>query len=116
MRPGGALSLLVGNRVAAVLARAISGHFTAAATVFHGSDTDGKRRFDLETATALLSAAGLTIEEVHGVRVIADLVSGPVADADPHALVDLELAIAGQSPYREIATQLHLLARKSHHA
>jgi hypothetical protein len=52
------------------------------------------------------------VEQIHGVRVVADLVPGAVADCDPHALMELELAIAGQPPYRDIATQLHLFARR----
>jgi hypothetical protein len=52
------------------------------------------------------------VAEVHGVRVLADLVPAVVADADPDALLELELAAAARSPYRDIATQLHLLARR----
>jgi hypothetical protein len=43
---------------------------------------------------------------------VADLVPGTVADADLAALLAFELAVAGRSPYRDIATQLHLLARR----
>ena len=43
---------------------------------------------------------------------IADLVSGAVAEHDPAALLAFELAAAGQPPYRDIATGLHLYARR----
>ncbi|HEY0698780.1 MAG TPA: SAM-dependent methyltransferase, partial [Micromonospora sp.] len=42
----------------------------------------------------------------------ADLVPASVADADPQALLDLELAVSARSPYRDIAAQLHLFARR----
>ena len=71
------------------------------------------RRYDVESATALLAKAGLTVEEVHGVRVVADLVPGGVAEREHDGLVAFELAAAGRSPYRDIATQVHLLARRA---
>jgi 2-polyprenyl-3-methyl-5-hydroxy-6-metoxy-1,4-benzoquinol methylase len=121
LRPGGAVSVLVANRAAAVLSRAVGGHLAAAAALLR--DPDGstgvrdtlQRRFDTASATALLSTAGLVVERVHGVRVVADLVPGALLDAEPgatEALAAFELAVAGQPPYREIATQLHLLARR----
>jgi S-adenosylmethionine-dependent methyltransferase len=118
LRPGGAASVLVANRAAAVLSRAMNGHLNAAAAVL--SDPDGRagpgdklrRRFDAASAAALLRAAGLALEGIHGVRVIADLLPGAVADADPEALLAFELAVADRPPYRDIATQLHLYARR----
>jgi S-adenosylmethionine-dependent methyltransferase len=107
LRPGGAASVVVANRAAAVLARAASGRIAEAYALFAGE----QRRFDAGSAIALLEKAGLTVEQVHGVRVIADLVPGAAADADPEALLEFELAAAAQPPYRDIATQLHLLAR-----
>jgi hypothetical protein len=43
---------------------------------------------------------------------VADLVPGTVLERDHEALTAFELATAGQSPFRDIATQLHLLARR----
>jgi SAM-dependent methyltransferase len=118
LRPGGAASVLVANRAAAVLSRAMNGHLDAAAAVL--SDPDGRagpadklrRRFDAEGVAALLRAAGLVVEGIHGVRVVADLLPGAVADADPEALLAFELAAADRPPYRDIATQLHVYARR----
>jgi SAM-dependent methyltransferase len=118
LRPGGALSLVVANRAAAVLSRAMNGHLDAAAALLN--DPDGRagpgdklrRRFDATGAAALLTAAGLAVEKVHGVRVVADLVPGSVADGDPDALLAFEIVASSRSPYRDIATQLHLYARK----
>ena len=71
-----------------------------------------RRRFDAESATAVLTKAGLVVEQIHGVRVVADLVPGTVIERDQDALAAFELATAATSPYRDIASQLHLLARR----
>jgi S-adenosylmethionine-dependent methyltransferase len=118
LRPGGAVSLLVAGRAAAILGRAINGHLGAAAALLtdpegHAGPRDTlRRRYDVATAAALLGAAGLTVEETHGVRVLADLVPAAVVEADPQAMLDLELALAAQPPFRDIASQLHLFARR----
>ena len=52
------------------------------------------------------------MEEIHGVRVLADLLPAAVADGDPAALLELELALAARIPYRDLAAQLHLFARR----
>jgi SAM-dependent methyltransferase len=122
LRAGGCASVLVANRAATVLSRALGGHFAQAATAL--TDPDGRwgpgdttrRRFDLAGAEVLLARAGLAVEQVHGVRVVSDLVSGAVLDSEPgvlDALLAFELAAAELPPYRDIATQLHLLARRA---
>jgi SAM-dependent methyltransferase len=118
LRPGGAVSLLVAGRAAAVLGRAVNGHLDVAAALLE--DPDGRagardtlrRRYDAETAAALLTAAGLAVEEIHGVRVLADLLPAAVVEADPQALLDLELALSDRPPFRDVASQLHLFARR----
>ena len=118
LRSGGVASVLVANRAAAVLARAMGGQFDVALAGL--ADPEGRagerdtlrRRYDVESATALLAKAGLTVDEVHGVRIVADLVPGGVAELHHEGLVAFELAAAGRAPYRDIATQLHLLARR----
>ena len=121
LRPGGCASVLVANRAATVLARALGGHLAEAYRALtdpagRWSDTDGvRRRFDTGTFTALLQEAGLLVEQLHGVRVVADLVPGAVLDGMPgaaEAVRDLELAASALPPYRDIATQLHALARR----
>ncbi|WP_433829310.1 class I SAM-dependent methyltransferase [Actinoplanes sp. CA-015351] len=119
LRPGGALSLLVASRAAAILGRAINGHLRAAAALV--TDPAGRagprdtllRRFDAASATALLTAAGLQVEQTHGVRVVADLLPATVIEDDPQAVLDLELELSSQPPFRDIASQLHLFARRS---
>ena len=118
LRPGGAVSLLVAGRAAAVLGRALNGHLGAASALLNDPDGQAgardnlRRRYDPETAAALLGAAGLTVEEIHGVRVLADLLPAAVLEADPQALLELELALSSRPPFRDIASQLHLFARR----
>ena len=120
LAPGGAASILVANRAGAVLSRALSGNLTAATTLL--SDPDGRvgprdtlsRRFDPQQLSELVQAAGLAPEQRHGVQVVADLIPGD-RDAESgaaQALRDFELATAATPPYRDIATHIHILARK----
>ncbi|MFD6264739.1 methyltransferase domain-containing protein [Micromonospora chalcea] len=118
LRPGGAASVLVAGRAAAVFGRAMNGQLDAAAAL--AADPQGttgrrdtlRRRYDAADAGALLTAAGLAVEEIHGVRVLADLLPAAVADGHPAALVELERALAARPPYRDLAAQLHLFARR----
>lgn len=114
LRIGGAVSLIVANRAATVLARAIGGHLADAHRALAGQ-WSAQRRFDADELTGLLAAAGLSVESTHGVRVFADLVPGAVLDREPGAieeLRELERAAAPLPPYRDIAAQLHILARR----
>jgi SAM-dependent methyltransferase len=122
LRTGGCASVLVANRAATVLSRALGGHFAQAAAALQNPDgrwgpgDTARRRFDVGSAETLLGRAGLAVEEIHGVRVVADLVPGSTLDLEPGALdaqLALELAMAGVPPYRDVATQLHLLARRA---
>jgi len=121
VRPGGSASVLAAGRAAAVLARALGGHPADALRALtdpagRWGDGDGmRRRFDTEGLVALIASAGLTVEAVHGVRVVADLVPGAVLDGVPgaaEALRELEAAAAALPPYRDLAGQLHVLARR----
>jgi SAM-dependent methyltransferase len=117
LRPGGAASVVVANRAAAVLARAIGGHLDAAYTLLTdpagstGPSDRLRRRYDAVSAAALLAEAGLAVEHVHGVRVIADLVPGVILDSEHEKLRSFETVAATMPTYRDVATQLHLLAR-----
>ncbi len=140
LRAGGAASIVVANRRGAILAKALAGHIGAAADLLadesggaagaaggsggsaggggggggvSGAGGKSQRRFDTESATALIVAAGFDVESVHGVRVIADIVPGTLVDSDAQALLNFELIAADHPPFRDIATQLHLLARRT---
>jgi S-adenosylmethionine-dependent methyltransferase len=122
LRPGGRLSLLVAQRHAAVIARAMAGHVAQAlamlddpqppATKSHGRVG---RRFTADEVTGLLVDAGLEVGSVHGVRVFADLVPGALLDLEPGttaALLELERAVSERSEYLPLATQIHLVATR----
>jgi len=118
LRPGGVLSLVVAQRHAAVVARAMTGHFTQALTLLDApaGERDGRagHRFTVDEATTLLGNAGFAVESVHGVRVFADLVPGSLLDLEPGstaALVELERAVSQRPEYLPLAAQIHLLAR-----
>jgi S-adenosylmethionine-dependent methyltransferase len=118
LRLGGTLSLLVAQRHAAVIARAMAGHFPQALALLadapHASTGKTGHRFTADEATSLLGDAGFEVVSTHGVRVFADLVPGSLLDLEPGAtaaLVELERAVAERSEYLPLATQLHLLAR-----
>lgn len=120
LRPGGTLSLLVGQRHAAVVARAMAGHFAQALAMLDADpagprDPAGRsgRRFTDEEVVALLAGAGFEVRAVHGIRVFADLVPGSLLDLEPGAtaaLVDLERAVSERPEFRPLAAQLHVLA------
>jgi S-adenosylmethionine-dependent methyltransferase len=118
LRPGGAVSVLVASRAAAILGRAINGHLRSASAL--AGDPEGhagardtlRRRYDVESAAGLLRSAGLEVEQTHGVRVLADLLPAAVVEEDPQALLDLELSLSARPPFRDIASQLHLFARR----
>ena len=122
LRPGGHLSLVVAQQHAAVIARAMAGHFAQAKSLLDPADGHGQgerhgrtgRRFTHAEAGDLLVGAGFEVVSVHGIRVFADLVPGSLLDLEPGAtaaLVDLERAVAGRPEYLPLATQVHLLAR-----
>jgi SAM-dependent methyltransferase len=119
LRPGGTLSLLVAQRHAAVIARAMAGHFQQARALLDPDPTEhvgsGRpgRRYTHDELSAMVAAAGLEVLAVHAVRVFADLVPGSLLDLEPgasQALADLEQAVAERPEYLPLATQLHVLA------
>ncbi len=116
LRPGGTLSLLVGQRHAAVVARAVAGHFRQALELLEGeAAAEVVHRFTGPEAVRLLEDAGFTDVTVHGVRVFADLVPSTLVDLEPGAaaaLAELEHAVSELPEYLTLAAQLHLLATR----
>jgi S-adenosylmethionine-dependent methyltransferase len=125
LRSDGMLSLLVAQRYAAVVARAMAGHFQQALALLGPSagargraEPRGRsgRRYTSDELTGLVQQAGFVPDAVHGVRVFTDLVPGSLLDLEPGAtaaLVELEQAVATRTEYLPLATQLHLLAHRS---
>jgi S-adenosylmethionine-dependent methyltransferase len=121
LRDGGVLSLLVAQRNAVVLARALAGHLTEARTALQ--DPDGRwgaadpmpRRFDESAIVAQLAEAGFMVHTVHGVRTFTDLVPAAIVDSEAgaaEALADLERAASQHPAFRALAPQLHILATR----
>ena len=118
LRPRGVTSVLVAQRFAAVLGRALAGRLSEARTVL--ADPDGRwgpgdplpRRFDEHSLVDLFEHAGMRVQQVHGVRVFTDLVPGALVDdpANHGDLLDLEAVVAVHPAFRAVAAQLHVLA------
>ncbi|WP_040160653.1 methyltransferase [Mobilicoccus massiliensis] len=121
LAPGGVVSLLVAQRLAAVLSRALAGQFDAARTAL--VSTDGRwgptdplpRRFDVEEIHERLVASGLTPVSTQGVRVFTDLVPSAYLDseADRASLLALEQAVAERQAAAflgRLGAGLHVLA------
>ena len=117
LRPGGQVSVATVNRAGAVLARALSGHPVEALALLEDRDPSpgrarpARRRFGPDELLALVADAGLRPGSWRGVAVVADLLDAD-AGADPAAVRALELALAERSPYRDVATGLHVLATR----
>jgi S-adenosylmethionine-dependent methyltransferase len=121
VRPGGAVSVLAANQVAAVLHRALAGHFQDARRVLSsaqgrwGEGDPMPRRFTSGMLAELIEGAGLRVGEVHGVRVFTDLVPSGIIDGERGAadeLAALEKAVSMHPVLKDVATQLHALARR----
>lgn len=115
LRPGGVLSLLVNQRHAAVITRAMAGHFGQARALLdqEGSGSGSGRRFTADEIATVLDTAGFDTEAMHAVRVFVDLVPSSLVDLEPGAaerLVELEQAVADRPEYLPLATQVHALA------
>jgi S-adenosylmethionine-dependent methyltransferase len=117
VRPGGQVSVATANRAGAVLARAVAGHPVEALALVEDRDTapgrsrPARRRFSPDELLALVGTAGLRPGPWRGVSVVADLLEATTG-ADPQAVRSLELALADVSPYRDVATGLHVLATR----
>jgi S-adenosylmethionine-dependent methyltransferase len=111
--PGGRLSVLVANPVAAVLARALAADVSAALAELRALDTDFGRPGP-DAVRALCRAHGLLIDQVHGIGVFTELVPGRALEQPGarEALDALESESATRSPFCEIAAKVHLLARR----
>lgn len=130
LKPGGVASVLVAGRYAAVLAQAVAGRFGDAAAILadpsgrFGPSDPLRRRFDIDSLIALLAGGGLEIQTVTGMGVVSGLVSGgmrsggsrpsagrPAGPVDETRLAGLEADLAVHPALREIATDLHAVAR-----
>lgn len=107
LRSGGALSLLVAQRHAAVLTQALAGHIVQARDTWRDP-----ARFDREKILHLLSA-DFRVLDLHGVGALADHVAESVLDAQPGAhaeLLALEQDVATDPAFQALAPHLHVFA------
>jgi hypothetical protein len=117
LRSGGQVSVATANRAGAVLTRALAGHPVEATALLEDRDPAPgrarpvRRRFAPAELLALVEGAGLRPGPWRGISVVADLLDA-ASGADPQAVRALELALAGTSPYRDVAAGLHLLAAR----
>ena len=114
LRPGGLLSVVVGNPVATVIAHALSGDLEAARDVLRELD-EVDARSGPGAVQAACATAGLTVRELHGAGVFTDLVPGAALDQPGAAeiLGELETYASRRHPFIEIAGRIHLLAHRS---
>lgn len=112
-RPGGLLSLLVANPLAAVLARAVVGEPAQALAELRALDS-GRPEVDPDAVAALCERAGLRVVARHGIGFFSDLVPGASLDTPGarQALAELDAAAAGRPPFADLAARIHLLARR----
>ncbi|MPY80082.1 MAG: methyltransferase domain-containing protein [Actinophytocola sp.] len=113
--PQGVVSVLVANRHAAVLHRALAGKFDEARALLTGHDgvlpDDGDailRRFDVDSLISLLDGAGLRVAALRGDGIVSD-----VPDPGDDDAAEFERVAASMSPLRDIASRLHALARRA---
>lgn len=119
---GGAVSVLVAGRHAAVLARMFGGRLGEARALL--TDPDGRlglddalrRRLDAASLCELLEADGaLGVEVLQGDGVLDGWLPGTVRDGGPaatRAVAELEELAARVPALRDVAARLHALARR----
>lgn len=120
---GGHLSLVAAQRLAVVLARVLAGQFTQAHEAL--TSADGRwgpsdplpRRFDAQALVEMVTAAGLTVRDCHGVRLFSDLVPSAFVDTEAERLALLRLEQeASRHPdfgfLGQLGASVHILASR----
>ena len=120
-RPGGAVSVLVAGRYAAVLARVLGGRLAEARALLTdpegrlGPDDALRRRLDAAGLRALLADGGLGVELLQADGALEGWVPGAVRDSGPAAareVAELESLAAAQPALLDTAARLHAIARR----
>ncbi len=121
LRPDGLVSVLVAQRLGALLARALSGRFAAARLVLEdpagrtGPGDPVPRRFDRAGLLGLFDARPVRVRALHGVRLFTDLLPGALVDGDAEAaaaLLELERATSEHPELAAVAAQLHVVLQR----
>ncbi len=121
VRPGGHVSVLTAGRLGAVLGQTLVGRFVEARMLLEnpdgrfGASDPLRRRYDASAIAQMLSTAGLEVQSLTGVGVLAGLASGAARQAAPGgdgSLAELEASASGHPVLRELAADLHVVARR----
>jgi S-adenosylmethionine-dependent methyltransferase len=112
VRPGGLVSVLFDNPVAAVLSRVLAGDLAAALNEL--TQVPARAPLDLIRVAHLCRQVGLEVQATHGIEVFTEWLPGLVADAGAadRQLAELEELAAVRSPYRDLAARQHILAQR----
>jgi SAM-dependent methyltransferase len=112
VRPGGLLSVLVGNPAAVVVGRALAGDLDAALAELRALDTPG--RIGVAAVEQLCRDCGLAVESRTGVGVFTEFVPGAAVDAPGarEVLDQLEAEAGARVPFVDLASRVHVLARR----
>jgi S-adenosylmethionine-dependent methyltransferase len=111
LRPGGALSLLVGLRHSLVLTQALAGHLALARRTYADP-----QRLDYDRVITLVEQAGFTVSASHGIGAIADQVPERMVEVEPGAyeeLTALETEISQDPAFRALAPSVHIFAQRA---
>lgn len=123
LTPGGHLSLVAVQRLAAVFARVLVGRFDQARAALTspdgrwGEEDPVPRRFDRADLAEMLTRTGFTTFDTRAVRIFSDLVPHEYigTESDRQALLDLEEIAAddeGRTGLSALGAAVHLLARR----
>ena len=118
-RTSGRISIVIANPVASVLARVLAGDVGTALLELRALTGPARGPLDVTSLQAMCQQLGLAVEQIYGVGVFTEFVPGAEIDASRtapagDALAEIERLAADRSPYREIASRIHLLARRTH--
>lgn len=119
--PGGLLSVTFRNVEALAFRPGLRRQWPAALEAFDARTYVNElgvtaRAERVEDVAAALTASGLTVLGWHGVRVFTDPAptDEPAPDTDEFdQLIEAELLAGDRDPYRRLAAQIHLVARRS---
>jgi SAM-dependent methyltransferase len=117
-RSSGRISIVIANPVANVLARALAGDIGSALLELRALTGPKGGPLDVPSLQAMCDRLDLVVEQMHGVGVFTEFVPGAEPDAGHavpagDALAELEQLASDRPPYREIASRIHLLARRT---
>ncbi|WP_048553966.1 class I SAM-dependent methyltransferase, partial [Nostocoides japonicum] len=124
LAPGGVVSVVAAQRLATVLAHALTGRFDQARAALDAPD--GRwgpgdplaRRFDRDELVEVLQAHDLAVTDAHGVRIVTDLVPSACVDSEAErlellALEDAMAAHPDAAVLGRLGAVVHVLATRA---